>query len=266
MGQKFFTIFVLVFFYLFFTPQALNVVNAVICKDKSPASAPILISAVAGNDSVTLTWTEALDPLTYYLVAYGRTATEIEYGSPNVGGKGTTTYTVGGLVRGVKYYFKVRPVNGCKPGKFSNKLSATPGFIRGSVTNTPNLSIYKSVQGASISATSPTEAEVKIPVPQIITSEEPPKCLTCVSWRLLIVEAILLVLYFYLAGKFTFLKQIFSIAIPIVTHILFWKFNQQCSLKEFSCKYFVPLEVIIFMIILIAYKSISFKTKERKKK
>lgn len=285
MSRKFFITFVLLFLYFFFAPRALNIVNAATCKDKSPASAPILTSAVAGKDSVTLTWTEAQDPLTYYLVAYGRSETEIEYGNPNVGGKGTTTYTVGGLVRGVKYYFKVRPVNGCKPGKFSNKLSATPGFIKKSIVNTPNLSIYKSVQGASISATSPTEAKVKMPVPPVMASEEPFKCLTCVSWQLLIVEAILLILYLYLAGKNNFLKQIFSIAngiryislltaiaIPIVMYILFRKINQECSLREFACKYFLPLEIIILMVIVIAYKKINFKTnlfnktKKRKKK
>lgn len=272
MGRKFFITFVLLFLCFFFAPRSLDVVNAAACKDKSPASAPILTSAVAGKDSVTLTWIEAQDPLTYYLVAYGRSETEIEYGNPNVGGKGTTTYTVGELVRGVKYYFKVRPVNGCKPGKFSNKLSATPGFIKKSIVNTPNLSIYKSIQGASISTTSPTEAKVEMPAPSVIASEKPLKCLTCVSWQLLIIEAILLILYLYLAGKNTSLKQIFSVIIPIVMYILFRKVNQECSLKEFTCKYFFPLEIMILMVIVIVYKKINFKTnlfnktKKRKKK
>ena len=226
MHRKFFIIFIFVFLFLFFAPQALNGVNAATCKDKRPATAPVLTSAVAGKDSVTLTWTEAQDPLTYYLVSYGRTATEIEYGNPNVGGKGTTTYTVGGLVTGVKYYFKVAGVNGCRPGKFSNKLSATPGFIKKSNVNTPNLSIYKSVQGASASATSPTVAEAEMPVPLVTTNEGSPKCVTCVSWQLLIIEALLLIFYLYLAEKVTFLKPIFSITIPVVMYILFWKINR----------------------------------------
>ncbi|OGM19248.1 hypothetical protein A2686_03830 [Candidatus Woesebacteria bacterium RIFCSPHIGHO2_01_FULL_38_10] len=264
MGKKLF-ISILLFSY-FFVPQALSdvyAINAVGCKDKSPASAPVLTSAVAEKDSVTLIWTEAQDPLTYYLVAYGRTETEIEYGSPNVGGRGTTSYVVGKLDQGVKYYFKVRAVNGCKPGKFSNKLSATPGISKG-VTKTPNLSIYKSVQGASISATYPVKAEMEIPAPLATIVEESSKCTTCISWQLLIVEAILLILYFYLAEKITFLKPIFSIAIPSAMYILFWEINRECSLKEFACKYFLPLEIMIFMVIVIVYKRISYK--ERKKK
>ena len=254
MGRKFFVVFILLFSFFFFAPQALNQVSANHCTDPKPNSAPILTGAVAGEDSVTLTWIEAQDPVTYYLVAYGRSKTEIEYGNPNVGGRGTTTYTVGNLARGVKYYFKVRAVNGCKPGKFSNKLSAIPGF-RQSVSNTPNLSIYKTVQGASISATPTIEAGVEVPVPLAIASKESSKCLTCVGWELLMLEAILLVSYLYLASKFTFLRQIFSIAIPIAIYILFLRINGECLLNTFTCKYFLHLNVIIFIVIVIVFKN-----------
>ena len=155
MSRKFFIIFILLFSYFFFAPQTLAVSNDA-CDDNSPGGKPVLISAVPKGNSVTLTWSEAQDPVTHYLVAYGRSETEIEYGNPNVGGKGTTTYTVGGLAKGVKYYFKVRPVNGCRPGDFSNKLSATPGLAIGkNIASKPNLSIYKPVLGIN---TSPTPA------------------------------------------------------------------------------------------------------------
>jgi len=261
MSRKFFIIFILLFSHFFFAPQALNQVSANHCTDPKPNSAPILTSAVAGEDSVTLTWIEAQDPVTYYLVAYGRSETDIEYGNPNIGPRGTTTYAVGGLVKGVKYYFRVRAVNNCKPGKFSNKLSAIPGF-RESVANIPNLSIYKSVQRSSISATPTIKAGVDISVPLVIATRESSKCLICVSWQLLIVEAILLITYLYISGRFTFLKQIFSMVIPIVVYILFWKINGQCFNEGFFCKYFLQLNVIIFMVIVIVYKNkyINFKT------
>ena len=259
MSRKIFIVFILLFAYFFFAPQALNKLSAHHCTDPRPNSAPILTKAVAGEDSVALTWTEAADPVTYYLVAYGRSETEIEYGNPNVGPKGTTTYTVGALAKGVKYYFKVRAVNGCKPGKFSNKLSAVPGFFE-SVTNPPNLSIYKTVAGASISAT-PAIDEADVPVPLVIASEESPKCLTCVSWQLLIVEVILLISYLYFARKGAILKQIFSIAIPILIFILFWKINGQCISQRFFCKYFLQLNLIIFMVIVIIYKNKYFSFK-----
>jgi hypothetical protein len=44
-----------------------------------------------------------------------------------MGGQGTTSYTVGNLATGKKYYFVVRAGNGCTPGTFSNELSAVAG-------------------------------------------------------------------------------------------------------------------------------------------
>ena len=252
------------FSYFFFAPQTLAVSNDA-CDDNSPGGKPVLISAVPKGNSVTLTWSEAQDPVTHYLVAYGRSETEIEYGNPNVGGKGITTYTVGELTKGVKYYFKVRPVNGCRPGDFSNKLSAIPGLsVNKSVVSKPNLSIYKPVLGINTSPTPFVEAKTPTPTPAI--NSESPKCSMCISWQLLIVEVIILVLYFYFAKRFTFLKPVFSIAVPILTYLLFWKINQGCISKEFACKYFIPLDVIMFMSILIVYKNkhLNFKKMEKK--
>jgi len=99
------------------------------CSDTKPASAPTLQSAARGTNRVTLTWSEASDPVTYYLVTYGTLPGAQTYGNPNVGGKGTTSYTVSGLSAGKTYYFRVRAGNGCMPGDFSNELSATPPGI-----------------------------------------------------------------------------------------------------------------------------------------
>ncbi|MFH1827541.1 MAG: fibronectin type III domain-containing protein, partial [bacterium] len=74
------------------------------------------------------------DPVSYYLVSYGTSAGGQTYGNPNVGGKGTTSYTISGLSgRGATYYFKVRAGNGCEPGDYSNEISASPTgvFIAG---------------------------------------------------------------------------------------------------------------------------------------
>ncbi|MEK7127379.1 MAG: fibronectin type III domain-containing protein [Patescibacteria group bacterium] len=104
-------------------PAGSSAPSAPSCNDTKPGSAPVLTGAVAGTNSVTLYWTEAADPVTYYLVAYGN------YGNPNVGGKGTTSYTVTHLSGRTTYTFKVRAGNGCKPGDYSNELSATPGGV-----------------------------------------------------------------------------------------------------------------------------------------
>ncbi|MBI2600187.1 tandem-95 repeat protein [Candidatus Daviesbacteria bacterium] len=96
------------------------------CNDAKPGSAPILLSAQAGENSVTLTWSQASDPVTYYLVAYGLESGKVQFGNPNVGDKNTLSYTVRNLSGGVTYYFKVRAGNNCMSGDFSNELPATP--------------------------------------------------------------------------------------------------------------------------------------------
>lgn len=97
-----------------------------VCNDGKPASAPKLLSATAGVNFVTLTWEEAKDPVSYYLITYGTSSGSLQFGNPNIGGKGTKTFTVQGLSGGTTYYFKVRAGNGCMPGDYSNELSSTP--------------------------------------------------------------------------------------------------------------------------------------------
>ncbi len=99
------------------------------CNDAKPGSAPTLISAFPGINTVTLSWKAGSDPISYYLVAYGTKSGSLQFGNPNIGGKGTTSFVVDNLSGGQTYYFKVRAGNGCAPGDYSNEISATPiGF------------------------------------------------------------------------------------------------------------------------------------------
>ncbi|MDD4136058.1 MAG: fibronectin type III domain-containing protein, partial [Candidatus Shapirobacteria bacterium] len=43
---------------------------------------------------------------------------------PNVGNADTTSYTIKGLSGGTRYYFKVKAINDCMPGDWSNEVSS----------------------------------------------------------------------------------------------------------------------------------------------
>lgn len=94
------------------------------CTATKPSTAPVILTVVKGKNSVTLNWSKAGDPVTNYLVAYGTKSGSITYGNPSVGN--VTSYTVGSLSGGTKYYFKVKAINDCMPGDYSNEVSSTP--------------------------------------------------------------------------------------------------------------------------------------------
>lgn len=105
------------------------------CSDSPPGSTPQIISAIAkGSNQIVLNWSSATNPVSHYLVSYGQASGQYIYGNPNVGGQGTTSYTVGSLSSGKKYYFVVQAINGCTPGNFSNEVSSIAG---GTVVSTP---------------------------------------------------------------------------------------------------------------------------------
>lgn len=258
MGRKLFVVFILLFSFLLGS-KPLNEGYAISCKNQRPETPPVLLSAQAKDRSVVLTWQEAADPVTHYLVAYSRNETDLEYGNPNVGPRGTTTYTVSELTNGVKYYFKVRGENGCKPGKFSNKLSAISGYPSGfTVSRQPNLSIYKTVEGTSVSASLEEEIDdekAPPPAPLVVSKDQSLNCSTCVGLQLLVVELLFLLIFFYFAKKYLFLKQIYSALIPLFIYLVFYKINGSCPNDSFWCKYFLQLNVILFMIFIIFYKN-----------
>ncbi|MFA6518838.1 MAG: fibronectin type III domain-containing protein [Candidatus Shapirobacteria bacterium] len=109
--------------------SVLGVASAPSCNDTAPKGAPILSGIIAGVNSATLTWLPAPAPVSYYLIAYGTSPGKYLYGNPNVGGPGTTSYTVTNLSANTTYYFVVRAGNGCAPGPFSAELSSTPGGV-----------------------------------------------------------------------------------------------------------------------------------------
>jgi hypothetical protein len=137
-----------------------------VCANIKPGSAPTLFSALGGVNDVTLRWTDAADPLTYYLITYGTKPGAQTYGNPNIGGKGTTGYTVSGLSGGITYYFQVRAGNGCAPGDFSNEISATTQGAA-TATETPAEGFAPGVKGASTDLT-PTPTPSTTPTSAVL--------------------------------------------------------------------------------------------------
>ncbi len=137
------------------------------CTDAAPGSTVKLTSAAsAGPSSITLTWTDAVNPVTYYLLSYGLSPGTYIYGVPNIGGQGTTSFTVGGLTTGKKYYFVVRAGNGCTPGVFSNEVSAIAGASPTPTFMPPDTSTDTISQSDSIPADTPElAAETPTPTP-----------------------------------------------------------------------------------------------------
>lgn len=136
------------------------------CTDSSPGGTPQLTSVdSAGTHSITLVWTDVSNPVTNYVVSYGLAAGKYIYGNPNVGGQGTTSYTVGGLNTGTRYYFAVMANNGCTAGSYSNEMSEAAG---GAPTPTPEPVVDTPTDTPDMSADTPAltaDTPTDIPTP-----------------------------------------------------------------------------------------------------
>jgi len=95
------------------------------CNDEKPNSIPTLTRAlVSGNGQITLFWTKANGPVSNYQISYGTSSNAHQFGIPSFGDANTTTMDIKELTPNARYFFKVKALNGCKPGEFSNEISA----------------------------------------------------------------------------------------------------------------------------------------------
>ena len=258
MAKKLLIVFVLLFSCFFLVPHTVSDVSAAKakkCPALKPSTPPILSSATPGNGSITLTWVETPNPVTNYVLQYSTSPYGMEYGSPDIGGKGTTSYTVSGLQNGVKYYFKIRGVYECQPGKLSNRITATPGTILEAKSQASssgggvNLSLYKPVLGASTSAAVKNKGAITPKAAPIKNT-----CLTCKGLSLLGAEAFLLAIFFYFSNRISMFKKSASVVIPLGAYIVFIILNGACVKNAFWCKYFIPLDIIIYVLFVISNK------------
>jgi hypothetical protein len=132
--------------------------SAPACNATKPGSAPTITSTISGINSVTLNWSKGNDSFTNYLVAYGTKSGSIEYGNPNIGNADTTNYTIKGLSGDIRYYFKIKAINDCMPGDFSNEVSSLPSGKVIAITTT---------LGTGTTSTTSIPAEGFVPISQI---------------------------------------------------------------------------------------------------
>lgn len=123
-----------------------------VCADISPKSVPIITSSVSGINFIQLNFNQAFDPVSHYALEYGIKSGQYIYGAYNIGGMGTTSYTVNLLSPGVTYYFRILAANGCATSPWSNEF----------VAKTTNGSSGKS---AEVSLDAPLPSPYPSPIP-----------------------------------------------------------------------------------------------------
>jgi hypothetical protein len=102
------------------------------CVAEKP-DAPILTSVNKTGTQAVLTWT-SVDLATHYVISYGTSPDNLQYGVPNTGN--VTTYTVSSLNTNATYYFTVYAVNDCMPSEGSTIVSSVAGTSTATETGT----------------------------------------------------------------------------------------------------------------------------------
>lgn len=123
------------------------------CTNSKPLSPPVLRSIDATHDNqLTLSWNKAEGAVTHYSIFYGRKPDNLSYSNNNAGR--SDTYTIKGLSGGSVYYFKIKAVNGCMEGDYSNVLSAltTGTIIDTGAEGFTGLSPNDDVQGEAVAS------------------------------------------------------------------------------------------------------------------
>jgi hypothetical protein len=136
-------------------------------------AAPVL-SLVTSNASgkATLTWVDSVNPVVNYLVSYGTTSGSYIYGNSNVGVQGTTSYTVGSLINGKKYYFVVAASNNCGASGFSNEMSTVINLApttAPAVVQTPEPTATPP-SDLSVVSVNPTDTPEDTPTPEAVAT------------------------------------------------------------------------------------------------
>ncbi len=141
-----------------------------VCSDSSPSSAPFIYSLIPGTNSIQINFSQAGEPVSYYALEYGQEPGKYIYGATNIGGKGTTSYTVGSLSPGTSYYVRVRGGNGCATGPWSNEaVGRTLGgfFVPTAVKEKPSPTPIPTSTATPTLIPTPVASPISISLPSI---------------------------------------------------------------------------------------------------
>lgn len=109
-----------------------------VCDDPRPygKTAWIYGAIPLSSSMIELYFTDADGPISQYVLEYGTKPGEYRYGVENLGGRGDgyKRYTVAGLSPATTYYFRVKAVNGCASGEWSQVRSGQTMAIKRGVT------------------------------------------------------------------------------------------------------------------------------------
>jgi len=157
-------------------------VNTPICDKKKPTAMPRLISAISGDESVTLVWEKYLDEnFDHFVIAYGTNPGKYDFGVPYVSDKNSTVYLISELNNDQKYYFVIKAVNDCAPGEFSNELSTTPNIYEIKSYTDPEESVLGIASEESEISISVDEKPEVSPIPIIENKEDDRKVMILFS-------------------------------------------------------------------------------------
>jgi len=119
------TIIFLLFLFLALSVFISSPVLAAKCSDEKPDHPPDLFQIDVTKNSATLYFTPVNNAVTNYWIAYGLARGEDRYGVSYPSGRydGVINYTVNNLALNTRYYFRVKAVNGCRQGFWSDSMS-----------------------------------------------------------------------------------------------------------------------------------------------